>query len=116
MFYSFLKKIFGRDSSLLKHLKTDWLVSCWFFLFAAVVSTVGSYMFLMFAENERQFYLYLCSLIDSLIFIIGGAYYVAGSYPNETGHRAVNIDDDTLDLQANPNNIIEFTESSIHLK
>ena len=55
----------------------------------------GSYCLIIASENDRQYYMWLTSFIDALLFTIGSAYFVAASYPPaENTHL---IDHDLLD-------------------
>jgi hypothetical protein len=79
---------FGDRQWIQKHLATDWLAGTWFFFWANVLLTVGSFLLLvaaMMAQDSKQIFLGSSSFFNSLLFMVGSAYYVCGSYPYE-GH------------------------------
>lgn len=73
-------KLFGPDSWTLKHVQTDWLAATWFYLYATIIWAVVSWYLLINAENGRQIFIWLSSLVDALIFLVASMYYVAGTY------------------------------------
>lgn len=79
---------FGDRQWIQKHLATDWLAGTWFFFWANVLLTVGSFLLLvaaMMAQDSKQIFLGSSTFFNSLLFMVGSAYYVCGSYPYE-GH------------------------------
>lgn len=79
--YLCLKSLVGDRPYILKHVANDWLAACWFFFFCSVLWAIGSIVYICIARNERQDFIYAASLADALLFTIGSAYFVAGSYP-----------------------------------
>lgn len=111
------KKLFGKKSWLIKHVQTDWLAACWFCFWATLLSVFGCFLFLIQAENDRQIFVWLTAFIDSFLFLIGCAYYCAGSYP--PSKRADTVDHDRSDgmLYHNakiPSSVISSSNSSSH--
>jgi len=93
---SWLKCCCGRRRFLMKHAASDWLVGCWLMFWSSVVGTVGLFFFTVFylykgASSVANF-ANLCTFFDSIMFLVGAAYFVAGSYPPEDGG------DDVIDL------------------
>jgi hypothetical protein len=72
-------KLFGPKSSILKHVQTDWLFATWLCFWGSVLWALGSWVFLMESENGRQIFVWLSSLVDAIMFMIGSAYFVAGT-------------------------------------
>jgi hypothetical protein len=69
-----------------KHLANDWLAGTWFFLWANVLLTVGSFFLLGIAlvnHDPKSTFLGASSFFNSLLFMVGSMYYVCGSYPYE---------------------------------
>lgn len=81
--YTYLctKALVGNRPCILNHVANDWLAACWFFLFCSVLWALGSIVYICIARNERQDFIYAASLADAVLFVIGSAYFVAGSYP-----------------------------------
>ena len=54
----------------------------YFHLFLTYYTTLyrflGSWFLLFTAENDRQIFVWLTSVIDAFLFLVGSAYYVAG--------------------------------------
>ena len=93
---SWLKCCCGRRRFFTKHCATDWLVGCWLMFWSSAVGTVGLFFFTVYylymgASSVANF-ANLCTFFDSIIFLVGAAYFVAGSYPPEDGG------DDVIDL------------------
>ena len=93
---SWLKCCCGRRRFLMKHAASDWLVGCWLMFWSSVVGTVGLFFFTVYylykgASSVANF-ANLCTFFDSIMFLVGAAYFVAGSYPPEDGG------DDVIDL------------------
>lgn len=82
----------GANSSLLQHLKTDWLAACWFFFWSSLLWFVGSWLLVFSATNDRQIFAWVSSAADAFVYTVGSAYYVAGSYAPEESTN-VNFDD-----------------------
>jgi hypothetical protein len=73
-------KLLGSQSWTLKHVQTDWLAATWFFFYATLVWVIVSWCLLLGAENSRQIFIWVSSLVDALIFLVASMYYVAGRY------------------------------------
>jgi len=84
--------LFGRDSWVIKHVANDWLATCWFFFWSSVFATVACWIALMAAENDRQLYVWITSLLDTALFTVGSAYFCAGSYPPPVQHKHTDHD------------------------
>lgn len=80
---TFFQLFLWKDASILKHVANDWLAACWFFFLCSLAWFGGSIGYLFISKNDRQDLIYASSLIDSMLFLIGSAYFVAGSYPIE---------------------------------
>jgi hypothetical protein len=80
------RAMLGEKSWVIKHVINDWLATCWFFFYASVLVSFGSWVLLLGAANDRQLYVFLFGLLDSIIFTVGSAYFVAGSYPPSHEH------------------------------
>lgn len=94
-----VQQVFGTNSWICKHCKTDWLFSCWIMFYSTLLWLFGSYVELFNSENDRQLFVYLTSFVDALLFLVGSAYYVSGSYTTEHANEefdqyAKEIDDD----------------------
>jgi len=69
-----------------RHFANDWLAGCWFILWGTVVTTFLCLIFFLIAAGEADsldLFVYGTALVDNTIFLIGSAYFVAGSYPVE---------------------------------
>lgn len=70
----------------LKHLANDWLAGTWFLFWANACFTFGAFVLLLgsfaLGSNPEQVFLWLSSFASSGLFLIGSAYFVAGSYPH----------------------------------
>ena len=94
-----VERIFGEKSWICKHCKTDWLVSCWLMYYSTFLWMFGSYIELFHADNDRQVFVWVTSFFNALLYLIGCAYYVSGSYTTEHEHEefdqfAQDINDD----------------------
>eukprot|EP00600_Ochromonadales_sp_CCMP1393_P004390 CAMPEP_0174960330 /NCGR_PEP_ID=MMETSP0004_2-20121128/3648_1 /TAXON_ID=420556 /ORGANISM="Ochromonas sp., Strain CCMP1393" /LENGTH=568 /DNA_ID=CAMNT_0016208699 /DNA_START=212 /DNA_END=1918 /DNA_ORIENTATION=+ len=79
------------------HLRNDWLAGVWFFYWASLAGTFGCFVLFMYvlAKNDTlKIFLLGTSLVENFFFLIGSAYFVAGSYPDGT----MVIDDDFLSV------------------
>jgi hypothetical protein len=82
----FLLKWVGDFQVFRTHLANDWLAGTWFFLWANVLLTIGSFFLLadaLYNNNPKTIFLGCSSFFNSLLFMIGSLYYVSGSYPFE---------------------------------
>ena len=94
-----VERIFGKNSWICKHVKTDWLVSCWCMYYSTFLWMFGSYVELFNSKNDRQLFIWLTSFFNALLFLIGSAYYISGSYVSdhaaeEFDQYAKEVDDD----------------------
>jgi len=76
----------GAQMWIVKHLANDWLAGTWFFLWASGAATLGCFYILVLAlaagAGQEQLFVWITAFTDSLIFLIGSFYFVAGSYPH----------------------------------
>ena len=75
-----------------KHLSNDWLAGTWFFFWATAIVTAGSVFMLIYVikeggKNHLEIFDWATSTIDAIIFLIGSAYFCAGSYPQGELHH-----------------------------
>ena len=76
---------FGFSIWAIRHLANDWLAGTWFFLWANLFLTIGSFLALFVALYEgipEQIFIWLSSATNSFLFLIGSLYFVSGSYPH----------------------------------
>jgi hypothetical protein len=69
-----------------KHLRNDWLGGSWFFLWACQFGTFVTFIIFiatLLEQNTLLIFVFGTSLIESVAFMIGSAYFVAGSYPEK---------------------------------
>ncbi len=91
---NFAKSVLGEKHWLLRHVANDWLASCWVFLYGGLLSTLLCYLALFFqTENDRQLYVWITSFVNSSMFLIGSAYFVAGSYPRDETWEMLELND-----------------------
>lgn len=74
--------VFGSRMWIIKHLANDWLAGTWFFLWASGVFTFASFILMItaFAKSAgpQQNFVWISGFLDSLTFLIGSLYFVAG--------------------------------------
>lgn len=94
------KMLCGEKCWIQKHLANDWLAGTWIFFYGTLVVCIGAIYLLIFTmrtneNNYLEIFDWATTTIDSIIFLIGSAYFCAGSYPQEvrTDHR---IDDKSI--------------------
>ena len=73
--------LFGENSWIILHVQTDWLASTWIMFWVTLVWTLGCYILIIYSENDRQYFMWLTSFVDAIIFLVGNAYFCAASYP-----------------------------------
>ena len=77
--------LFGDHCWINKHLSNDWLASTWIFFYATLLMAVGSLWMLVLevydGGSKLEIFDWAMSTIDAIIFLIGSAYFCAGSYP-----------------------------------
>ena len=69
-----------------KHLENDWLIAAWIFLFFSIFSviiSIGKLIDSVHKNEDRGVYDWSTGLVNCIMFTIGSAYFVAGSYPYE---------------------------------
>jgi len=67
-----------------RHLENDWLIAAWcFYVFSlfSVIISIGKLGDSILTHEERGIYDWSTGLVNCLMFTIGSAYFVAGSYP-----------------------------------
>jgi len=73
------------------HVSNDWLILCWITLFGSVFAVFISIAMLVDSvKNYNQYgargvFDWVTGLVDMILFTIGAAYFVAGSYPQGDG-------------------------------
>ena len=68
-----------------KHLVNDWLVGCWILLILNVIGAMGGLVLLLLAlyvASASDLFVWGTFSINMLFYVIGSAYFVAGSYPH----------------------------------
>ena len=73
-----------KDSDIDKHLSNDWLASCWILLIGNLISCIALLLLTLkalFLWRSLPLFIYGSTLIESLLFLVGSAYFVSGSYP-----------------------------------
>eukprot|EP01035_Chromulina_nebulosa_P017161 gene17161-22676_t len=76
----------SESSSLRYHFANDWLAGTWIFFIGTLLMSVGSFGMLGYSikiGNNLEIFDWASSSIDSVIFLIGSAYFCAGSYSQE---------------------------------
>jgi hypothetical protein len=104
----------------LKHLANDWLAGTWFLFWANACFTFGAFVLLLgsfaLGSNPEQIFLWLSSFASSGLFLIGSAYFVAGSYPHAqqfyyaSGRGQIEIDKQYASVPSSPD--LEATEKA----
>ena len=64
-----------------KHLANDWLAGTWFFLWANIVLTLGTFVLALMAiavNNSEQIFIWVSGFIASFMFLVGSYYFVSG--------------------------------------
>lgn len=91
------------------HLANDWLAGCWVLLWATVALTIGCFVLLVLAIQDRHslpIFIYGTAFSENVLFSIGAAYFVSGSYPergnadNGEGDQADDFEDPRYHLIA----------------
>ena len=89
------KVLCGEKRWIQKHLANDWLAGTWIFFYGTLVVCIGAICLLILtmrtnSTNYLEIFDWASTTIDSIIFLIGSAYFCAGSYPQEarSEHRA----------------------------
>ena len=82
--YLYLSHCGVKDSDIDKHLSNDWLASCWILLIGNLISCIALFLLTLkalFMLKSLPLFIYGSTLIESLLFLVGSAYFVSGSYP-----------------------------------
>jgi hypothetical protein len=96
---------FGHRRFLMKHFATDWLVGTWLVFWATAVGTVGLFFFTIYylaiGASSVSAFANISTFLDCVIFLIGSAYFVAGSYPRYDSDDVIDIycEQDGIDLE-----------------
>lgn len=78
-----VEKVIGKESPILMHISTDFLLAAWLSLFISVAWALGSLFLLLLKRsqmNSRVDFAYFMSFIDSIPFGIGSVYYISGGF------------------------------------
>ena len=78
-----VERMVGKQSPILIHVSTDFLLASWVLLLVSMAWALGSFYLLMLKKEEanaRLDYVYATSLTDSTFFCIGCVYYISGGY------------------------------------
>ena len=97
------------------HLANDWLAGCWLLLWATLVCTVACFALLISAIQARHsltIFIYATAFSENILFSIGAAYFVSGSYP-ERGDEEIDEDPGYHLLASQHSNISRNTEGSM---
>lgn len=84
------------DKILRKHLPNDWLAGCWILLWATLMATIACLV--LFIQSLREdhtllIFIYGTSLGENVMFLIGSAYFVSGSYPLAGAVEDIEVED-----------------------
>jgi hypothetical protein len=93
-----------------RHLANDWLTGTWIILIGTILAVIGSFMALVYylaVYNSLLVYIFATGLVYNIAFMIGSAYFVAGSYeellvdrpyqqPNEKDDRDAEVGGNAL--------------------
>lgn len=72
------------ETFLKKHLANDWLAGCWVFFWGTLVATIACIVLSANAianKDSLLIFIYVTAAIENFFFLIGAAYWVSGSYP-----------------------------------
>lgn len=78
------KKLFGPQIWVTRHCANDWIAACWIILWGNLLYCALAFlvMIAMCATGDREgIFVWVFSFINALLFLIGSAYFVSGSYP-----------------------------------
>jgi len=70
-----------------------------------VLVCFGSWVLLLGAANDRQLFVWITGLIDSIIFLVGSAYFCSGSYPPPVELKNTDHDDVAKTLTEDVSNV-----------
>eukprot|EP01038_Epipyxis_sp_PR26KG_P013674 gene13674-18349_t len=69
------------------HLANDWLAGWWVVLWASTFAVIATVFLFLVALAEQQYllvFIFATGLVENIAFMIGSAYFVAGSYPENS--------------------------------
>lgn len=79
-------------SWLYRHISNDWLAGTWVFFYGTLIMLVGAlvmlYLSVVSSDSHLEIFDWAATVLDSLIFLVGSAYFCAGSYPQIDPSRA----------------------------
>lgn len=100
-----VEKVIGKESPILMHVSTDFLLAAWLSLFISIAWALGSLFLLMLKRsqmNSRVDFAYLMSFIDSIPFGIGSLYYISGGFFYSGDDSLTHRLEDELNNEKNP--------------
>ncbi len=65
------------------HIANDWLAGTWIILFGTLISFISSIAFMLLyinRQNNLNIFIYASAVLQNFFFLLGSAYFVAGSY------------------------------------
>ena len=65
------------------HIANDWLAGTWIILFGTLISFISSIAFMLIyinRQNNLNIFIYASAILQNFFFLLGSAYFVAGSY------------------------------------
>ncbi len=79
-----LKKMLCGDRSgvVERHLFSDWLVTAWMMYYMSLITTVASFLMMLFHvqfRNDRQIFIFGSGCLDTIFFLVGCMYYLGMS-------------------------------------
>lgn len=98
----YVPTIFGKDSNVVKLLPNDWIIALWLFLIVCVFGSVmalGLLAYYIYWYDGLSVFSYSTGLADLIMFTIGSAYFLSGSYPLDESsliEAAIKGDADTI--------------------
>lgn len=78
-------RLLGPQLWIVKHLANDWLAGTWFFLWANAIVAFASMIILFISfglGDSSQIFIWLSGTASAVLFLVGSAYFVSGSYPH----------------------------------
>lgn len=100
--------LFCRSRFVRKHFATDWLIACWAIFHSTLWSTLAFFVFSVYSAsygaNGVTNFINVTTLFECFIFLVGSAYFVAGSYPSPSVSEGLTLIQATLNNKRNPVN------------
>ena len=92
-----------------KHCVNDWLLGTWIIFWGTLFATIGFVLYSLYGIYDNYNHILLfqdwTATLDCLFFLIGSAYFVAGSYPSDDeGEGGQQVQD--VVVQTTVNNVI----------